>query len=118
LLPPIWPLLFRFVSRLTFAGSISGVRSGQDIDGLTAMATSPAGSSASKRPFYSDAGRRFVDALDLCIAAMFTGARKNDCSLPKPASVKALVKTLFHAPCGFWVADLAPATLPRKWRIS
>ena len=113
----MWPLLFRFVSRPTFTGSISGVGSGQDINGLTAMATSPAASSASKRPFYSDAGRRFVDALDLFIAEMFTGAPKKGLSRPKATSVKALVKTLFHAPYGFWVDDLASAALPRKWRI-
>ena len=112
----MWPLLFRFVSRLTFTGLISDL-SVQDINGVTAMATSPAGPSASKRPFYSDAGRGFVDALDLFIAEMFTGAPKKGLFRPKATSVKALVKTLFHAPYGFWVDDLASAAQPRKWRI-
>ena len=84
---------------------------------MTAMATSPAGPSASKRPFYSDAGRGFVDALDLFIAEMFTGAPKKGLTRPKATSVKALVKTLFHAPYGFWVDDLASGAQPRKWRI-
>jgi hypothetical protein len=80
------------------------------------MATSTGGSSASKRPFYSDAGRRFVDALESCIAAKFTGARNVDCPLPR-ASVNALVSRLFHAPYSTWFKG-APSKDKSRWGIS